>query len=53
MATSFTAAALGAESVGQDIELLMGNGYAEGHAEMSLDLVRQNPALRELLEALE
>lgn len=53
MATSFTAAALGAESVGQDIELLIGNGYAKGHAEMSLDLVRQNPALRELLEALE
>jgi L-erythro-3,5-diaminohexanoate dehydrogenase len=53
MATSFTAAALGAESVGQDIELLIGNGYAKGHAEMSLDLVRKNPALRELLEALE
>lgn len=53
MATSFTAAALGAESVGQDIELLIGNGYAEGHAEYSLDLVRQNPPLRELLEALE
>lgn len=53
MATSFTAAALGAESVGQDIELLIGNGYAKGHAEMSLDLVRKNPALRQLLEALE
>ncbi|MNR75450.1 L-erythro-3,5-diaminohexanoate dehydrogenase [compost metagenome] len=53
MATSFTAAALGAESVGQDIELLIGNGYAKGHAEMSLDLVRKTPALRELLEALE
>ncbi len=53
MATSFTAAALGAESVGQDIELLIGNGYAKGHAEMSLDLVRKNPALRDLLEALE
>lgn len=53
MATSFTAAALGAESVAQDIEILVGNGYAKGHAEMSLDLVRQNPGLRELLEGLE
>lgn len=50
MATSFQAAALGAESVGQDVELLIGNGYAEGHAAMALDLVRKNPALRSMLE---
>ena len=49
MATSFQAAALGAESVGQDVDLIMGNGYAEGHADYALDLVRQNPTLRELV----
>lgn len=49
MATSFQAAALGAESVGQDVDLIMGNGYAEGHAEYALELVRQNPTLRELV----
>lgn len=50
MATSFQAAALGAESVGQDVELLVGNGYAEGHADMAIDLVRKNRALREMIE---
>jgi L-erythro-3,5-diaminohexanoate dehydrogenase len=50
MATSFQGAALGAESVGQDVELLIGNGYAEGHADYALDLVRQNPALRAMIE---
>jgi L-erythro-3,5-diaminohexanoate dehydrogenase len=49
MATSFQAAALGAESVGQDVDLLMGNGYAEGHAAYALDVVRANPGLAELL----
>jgi L-erythro-3,5-diaminohexanoate dehydrogenase len=49
MATSFQAAALGAEAVGQDVDLLMGNGYAEGHAEYALDTVRRNPVLAALL----
>ncbi|MDB5101706.1 MAG: L-erythro-3,5-diaminohexanoate dehydrogenase [Cyanobacteria bacterium RYN_339] len=49
MATSFQAAALGAESVGQDVDLLMGNGYAEDHANYALDVVRANPGLAELL----
>ncbi|HXN55868.1 MAG TPA: L-erythro-3,5-diaminohexanoate dehydrogenase, partial [Myxococcales bacterium] len=48
MATSFTAAALGAEGVGKDVRLTIGNGYARGHAELALDLVRTTPALREL-----
>jgi L-erythro-3,5-diaminohexanoate dehydrogenase len=50
MATNFQAATLGAEAVGQDIDLIMGNGYAEGHAELALDLVRQNPLLASLVE---
>ena len=50
MATSFTAAALGAEGIGKDATLLIGNGYAVGHAELALDLVRKEPPLRRLLE---
>jgi L-erythro-3,5-diaminohexanoate dehydrogenase len=49
MSTSFTAAALGAEGMSRDVDMYIGNGYAEGHAEHSLDLVRNHPALRELL----
>ncbi len=50
MATSFPAAALGAEGLAADITLLIGNGYAAGHAEVALDLVRTVPGVRELLE---
>jgi L-erythro-3,5-diaminohexanoate dehydrogenase len=46
MATSFTAAALGAEGVGKDATLIVGNGYVPGHAELTLDLLRRHPALR-------
>lgn len=49
MSTSFTAAALGAEGVGRDVDMFIGNGYAEGHAEHTLDLVRATPALRDVL----
>lgn len=51
MATSFTAAALGAEGVGKDIDMLVGNGYARGHAEHALNMLREFPALRRLFEA--
>lgn len=50
MATSFTAAALGAEGIGKDATLLIGNGYTRGHADLTLDLVRREPGLRRLLE---
>ncbi len=46
MATSFTAAALGAEGVGKDAHLVIGNGYVPGHAELTLDLLRGHPGLR-------
>lgn len=52
MATSFTAAALGAEGVGKDVEMLVGNGYARGHADHALNLLRESPALRSLFEGL-
>ena len=49
MSTSFTAAALGAEGIGRDVDLYIGNGYAHGHAEHTLALVRSQPALSTLL----
>lgn len=52
MATSFTAAALGAEGVGKDVEMIVGNGYATGHAEFSLSLLRESATLRALFEKL-
>jgi len=50
MATSFTAAALGAEGVGKDVEMIVGNGYARGHAEHALNLLRESAVLRKLFE---
>lgn len=50
MATSFTAAALGAEGIGKDVTMLVGNGYTEGHAEIALAIMRENLPLRELYE---
>lgn len=50
MATSFTRAALGAEGVGADVDLRIGNGYTEGHAELSLQLLRESPELMELFK---
>jgi L-erythro-3,5-diaminohexanoate dehydrogenase len=45
MATSFTAAALGAEGIGKDVQMLIGNGYTKGHAEIVLDIARKFPSL--------
>lgn len=50
MATSFTAAALGAEGVGKDVQMIVGNGYVPGHAELTLALLRHNPRVRALFE---
>lgn len=46
MATSFTAAALAAEGVGKSCEMVIGNGYVPGHAELALDLVRDDERLK-------
>jgi L-erythro-3,5-diaminohexanoate dehydrogenase len=50
MATSFTAAALGAEGVAADVTMLVGNGFLPGHAQLALDLVRAEPGVRRLFE---
>ena len=51
MATSFSAAALGAEGLAADVTMLIGNGYLPGHAELAMDLLRTEPALRSALRA--
>lgn len=50
MATSFTKAALGAEGVGKDVNMIIGNGYAKDHAAISLNILRESPEIRELYE---
>ena len=50
MATSFPAAALGAEGLGADVTMLIGNGYLPGHAEQAMGLVRSVPGVRDLFE---
>jgi L-erythro-3,5-diaminohexanoate dehydrogenase len=51
MATSFPAAALGAEGLAADVTMLIGNGYTPGHADLALELVRRERGVRRLLEA--
>jgi L-erythro-3,5-diaminohexanoate dehydrogenase len=48
MATSFSAAALGAEGLAADVTMLIGNGYAPGHAQMALDLLRTEPGVKKI-----
>ncbi len=45
MSTSFTAAALGAEGIGRDVTMIIGNGYTKGHAETALQTLRDHPPL--------
>ncbi len=47
MATSFTAAALGAEGVASTARLLVGNGYAPDRGDYALQLLRADGRLRE------
>jgi L-erythro-3,5-diaminohexanoate dehydrogenase len=51
MATSFSAAALGAEALAADVTMLIGNGYAAGHAELALAQLRSSAGVRSLFEA--
>jgi L-erythro-3,5-diaminohexanoate dehydrogenase len=50
MATSFTAAALGAEGVAADVTMLVGNGYVPGHAHLAIELIRSEPGVRGLFQ---
>lgn len=50
MATSFSAAALGAEGLAADVTMLVGNGYVAGHADYALELLRGHDGVRSLFE---
>ncbi len=52
MATSFTKAALGAEGIGRDTTMIIGNGYTKGHAAVSLQIMRESEVLRKRFEEL-
>lgn len=50
MATSFTKAALGAEGVASESTMIIGNGYTPGHAELTLNLLRESKELFNLFK---
>ena len=50
MATSFTKAALGAEGIGKDVTMIIGNGYTKDHAEITLNVLRENEKLHKLFD---
>ncbi|MGH3447868.1 MAG: L-erythro-3,5-diaminohexanoate dehydrogenase [Nocardioidaceae bacterium] len=51
MATSFSAAALGAEGLAADVTMLIGNGYVPGHAGYATSLLRTHAGLRALFSS--
>ena len=52
MATSFSAAALGAEGLARPTTLLIGNGFVPGHDQTALGLLRRHPPLADALASL-
>jgi L-erythro-3,5-diaminohexanoate dehydrogenase len=51
MATSFPAAALGAEGLAADVTMIIGNGFTPGHAEYAIDILRTDPGVRAVFTA--
>ncbi len=52
MATSFSAAALGAEGLAKPTRLSIGNGFVPGHDRTALELLRRHPALARAFASL-
>lgn len=52
MATNFTKAALGAEGVGKDVNMIIGNGYTKDHASIALNILRESESLRKIFTDL-
>lgn len=52
MATSFTKAALGAEGVGKDVTMIVGNGYCKGHADVTLEILRESKVMRDMFQKM-
>ncbi len=50
MATSFAKAALGAEGIAGEATMIIGNGYTAGHAELTLDLLRESKQLFDIFK---
>ena len=50
MAVSFTKAALGAEGIGKDVNMIIGNGYSKGHAEITLEILKESKAMLRIFE---
>lgn len=48
MAIQFSAAALGAEGVGKDVQMVIGNGYAPGHADLTLASLDESKELMDI-----
>ena len=48
--TAFPPAAGGSEGLAADVTMLVGNGYAPGHAAYALELLRETPGVRSLFE---
>ena len=46
------ALALGAEGVGKDINMIIGNGYCKDHADVTLNVLRESPAIRKMYEKI-
>lgn len=50
MATDFTKAALGAEGVGKNVDMMVGNGFTSGHSEITLQIFREHEGIKKLFE---
>ncbi len=50
MSTNFAKASLGAEGTGKHTMMLVGNGYYPGHADITFQIMRDNPVLRDYFE---
>lgn len=50
MATSFTKAALGAEGIGKDVNMIIGNGYTKDHADITINLLRESAQIRKIYQ---
>ena len=50
MSTNFAKASLGAEGIGKQTKMLIGNGYYPGHADIVFQVVREHPRLRAYFE---
>ena len=52
MGTSFCKAALGAEGIGKEVKMIIGNGYLKGHDKLTLGILEESALLREFFEEI-